>query len=96
MAINSNTYNASKIKEYSKKLLAILGEAAENSGLNLSDDKAVYNYLNQIKLFTSIVKDRTSDDYKLLIMGAVNILSAFFKESRQHMLDLMCILFYVF
>lgn len=79
MGINSNTYNASKIKEYSKKLLAILGEAAENSELNLSDDKAVYNYLNQIKLFTSIVKDRTSDDYHLLIMGAVNILSAFFQ-----------------
>lgn len=79
MGINSNTYNESKIKEYSKKLLAILGEAAENDRLNLSDDKAVYNYLNQIKLFTSIVKDRTSDDYALLGMGAVNILSAFFQ-----------------
>ena len=79
MGINSNTYNASKIKEYSKKLLAILGEAAENSGLNLSDDKAIFNYLNQIKLLTSIVENRTSEDYELLIMGAVNILSAFFQ-----------------
>ena len=79
MGIDGNTYNESKIKEYSKKLLAILQEAAKNYEVRLDDHKAIFNYLNRLKLLTSLVKNRTSDDFELLIMAAVNILSAFFQ-----------------